>query len=82
MLAEHIRFIYLSRNLEWKLCKEQEAEAEEHAPGPGDDEGPGDDGDHGLVTGLATDHTDLLLDSLCEVSRALPATNLLCDNLM
>ena len=70
----------LSRNLEWKFCEEEEAEAEEHAPGPGDDEGPGDQGDLGLVTGLATDHTDLL--SLCGVGRRLPSADLLCDHLM
>ena len=71
----------LSRNLEWKFCEEEEAKAEEHAPGPGDDEGPGDDRDPGLVTGPAADCT-ALLHGLCGVSRGLPSTNLLCDNLM
>ena len=70
----------LSRNLEWKFCEEEEAKAEEHAPGPGDDEGPGDQGDQGLVIGLASDHTDLL--SLRGVGRRLPSADLLCDHLM
>ena len=70
----------LSRSLEWKFCEEEEAKAEEHAPGPGDDEGPGDQGDQGLVTGLASDHIDLL--RLCGVGRRLPSADFLRDHLM